>query len=149
MNKGKSILSFFSRVAENGKSSITEPSEKSIEMAALTTTKQESLATENSTHLSEGTALLLTTKQRNAHDKFAREIKETTGLLLVPAPCYNGRLTSPNFWYLPGLDENQKIIGTLYLHEYTRVTRYCTHANISKNIISNICVKFVMYFVQN
>ncbi len=94
MNKGKSIRSFFSRVAENGKSSITEPFEKSIEMAALTATEQESSATEDSTHQSEGTALLLTTKQRNAHDKFARKIKETTGLLLVPAPCNNGRLTS-------------------------------------------------------
>ena len=95
MDKDKSILSFFSRVAENnGKSSITEPFEKSIEMAALTATEQESSATEDSTHQSEGTALLLTTRQRNADDKFAREIKETTGLLLVPAPCNNGRLTS-------------------------------------------------------
>jgi hypothetical protein len=94
MDKGKSILSFFSRVAVNGKSSITEPFEKTIEMAALTATEQESSATEDSTHLSEGTALSLTTKQRNAHDKFAREIKDTTGLLLIPGPCNNGRLTS-------------------------------------------------------
>jgi hypothetical protein len=61
MDKGKSILSFFSRVTENCKSSITEPFKKSIEMAALK--EQESSAAEDSTHLSEGTALLLTTKQ--------------------------------------------------------------------------------------
>jgi hypothetical protein len=100
MSKGKSIRSLFSRVltAKDGKSSIPETFDKSIEMAPLMNHKSSAVEEcvnctssieGGATSCSEGTTLLPTKKQRNAHQKFALDIKGTTGLDLSPAPSNN------------------------------------------------------------